>query len=767
MLRRPLNTLLHIVAIAVALVRVLGVPLFCSLIAGAVLAFPEQTHEYYRVLFENILMGSRRHYGEAAIGIVGTLSMAAAIAFSARLLQIDHKRQTDGPTAPLARALEWAPIVLGVVPIMALAYGLSSAADIGSDIDRNQIERELRAFGDATFTAPILSLFEWVARYQPTLRQASIVAFGLAVAFALVAILLMTLTRAGQGFHDFSCRPYSAAVSVLAVAAIVTSVIAWQVELPQRVGVLGIFAAFICVLTMLAAQMRIWGRLSGIPFIGILIVTALGLSALDLNDNHELRRVDRHGAPPPQRNASDLKPATLPHVEESFIEWYRSRPDRDLFEREGKRYPIYIVAAQGGGIYAAAQALLFLTKMQATCHRFSQHLFAISAVSGGAVGAALYSALADSFPATDEQCESWETHSRGMSPSMRAAYLASTELMRRDYLSPLVASALFPDFIQRFLPMTRQEWSRERALEKALEESWSAVRGKAPGASPHAGALLKLGVLGSWRASGIRPAVLYNTTETGSGRRRVIAPFTFGDSAGNDLRFLPLAADWDVPISTSAIASARFPWLTPAAWFWEIGAKSLPQKIRVVDGGYFENSGVSTAMDLIAELDRIIIQHKLPVDVHLIAMTSGGFATQTFFGFGELFAPIQSLLNARQARNYAMIDLSDRQLGPIMQDTGSGTRTALALRRLQRVELKSFVTPLPLGWRLSMASVFQIDRMTGLIGHCVPNERFEQIAKMRAFTSADCVKQVIHHQLRGDDLVASLEAARRRSKDTR
>ena len=46
----------------------------------------------------------------------------------------------------------------------------------------------------------------------------------------------------------------------------------------------------------------------------------------------------------------------------------------------------------------------------------------------------------------------------------------------------------------------------------------------------------------------------------------MIAPFRFGDP-NSDIRFLPLAADYDIPLSTAASLSARFPWLTPAGWF--------------------------------------------------------------------------------------------------------------------------------------------------------------------------------------------------------
>ena len=62
------------------------------------------------------------------------------------------------------------------------------------------------------------------------------------------------------------------------------------------------------------------------------------------------------------------------------------------------RYPVFVVAAQGGGIYAASTAGTFLATMQDHCPAFARHVFAISAVSGGSIGASLFNAaFADSI----------------------------------------------------------------------------------------------------------------------------------------------------------------------------------------------------------------------------------------------------------------------------------------------------------------------------------------------------------------------------------
>ena len=55
----------------------------------------------------------------------------------------------------------------------------------------------------------------------------------------------------------------------------------------------------------------------------------------------------------------------------------------------------------------------------------------------------------------------------------------------------------------------------------------------------------------------------------------------------------------DVRLSTAALTSARFPVISPAGIF---DMKATRYGDQVVDGGYFENSGITTALDIVAAL---------------------------------------------------------------------------------------------------------------------------------------------------------------------
>jgi hypothetical protein len=441
------------------------------------------------------------------------------------------------------------------------------------------------------------------------------------------------------------------------------------------------------------------------------------------------------------------------------------RPDKDRDEfKNGNGYPVYIVAAQGGGIYAAAQAVQFLTKLHTTCERFAQHLFAISGVSGGSVGAAFYAALTDQFKPTTDQCRSIAEIGIGapQTEPMKKAQQAAFELVRNDYdlLSPLVASALFPDFAQRFFAPPVPALSRARALEQSIEAAWEATATKL--FNGNGGDAMKKGVMASWNPGGIKPALFFNTTEVGSGRRRIIAPFGFKHDYLTDALLFPLAENSDIPLSAAAVASARFPWLSPAGWFWgKAGpaAKSEKTKFHVVDGGYFENSGVTTAVEIINRLQRRAQTCCVNARFYLIALTSGIYGNSSSGAFSEAMSPVVALLNTRTARTYSTVDLAARDLG-VAEPNGQSVLGRI--NRVQKVDFGDYVIPLPLGWRLSKMSATEIFFLTGRVGHCVPDKNFVQTSGVKGFGSADCVQLLILHQLRGDDLNVALEQAQAR-----
>ena len=220
---------------------------------------------------------------------------------------------------------------------------------------------------------------------------------------------------------------------------------------------------------------------------------------------------------------------------------------------------------------------------------------------------------------------------------------------------------------------------------------------------------------------GSSPALLINTTEVGTGRPRVIAPFLFAEKR---LNFLPIWNEpWaatiksdqlarNIPLSAAATASARFPWITPAAWFNDVefkpgtrepvttGGNPVLQTVQLVDGGYFDNSGVITALELIRAIKAGAQKGGFlnKIRLNLIVLTSAEGADHMISHATEFSAPVRALLNARVAAGRVTVDEAlyefdaTRALPQQLNDGPDSVR---------RVELKDAGYPLPLGWKLS------------------------------------------------------------------
>ena len=113
--------------------------------------------------------------------------------------------------------------------------------------------------------------------------------------------------------------------------------------------------------------------------------------------------------------------------------------------------------------------------------------------------------------------------------------------------------------------------------------------------------------------------------------------------------FFPLWANElaQIPLSTAAVLSARYAWIVPPAWYSEPGTKlDGDMKTQVADGGYFENSGVATALDIIRGM-KSVTALRGKVDIRLIILTRGDYANESSLGAEELSAPIRALLSTR------------------------------------------------------------------------------------------------------------------------
>jgi WD40 repeat protein len=341
---------------------------------------------------------------------------------------------------------------------------------------------------------------------------------------------------------------------------------------------------------------------------------------------------------------------------------------------------------------------------------FGQQLFAISAVSGGAVSAVMaYAALADSQMAEratngigkppcrkDSKSDQWfapyvKDGSRGTQPwQPYESWKGCLELLLSgDFLSPVFLSLISSDLLQ-----LGYRGDRAATLEQAWEMRYASITAdngdKICSKNPPQARELKATTLASAMTtvracvlteskSNWLPVLLLNGTSVATGRRIVasdVRSFRANDIPGRtdhqvvrtftdayDLHELmtgekvEMFESGDIRLSTGATMSARFPIISPHG---NIRDKEGRIVDRVVDGGYFENYGAITSLEIANALRRyglkpfIVVVNNEPSLPKLDCVTDESFLphprVKETVTFSTLSSPLGSLLATGSGR---------------------------------------------------------------------------------------------------------------------
>ncbi|MET4121073.1 hypothetical protein ABIB85_007503 [Bradyrhizobium sp. JR1.5] len=716
-----------------------------ALACGFILAFPPQVHEIYRSMAEAIAIGVPRAWIEPTLSSIALVLLCWGLFYLDRI----YGRPATGagpPAGPLV------PMAVAQFPIVGAAVGIfwsriddAALGPVRSALMQARLDYlVLDGAGTAEQVAPIADRFASnIMRFDDYLFYSSF-AFGV-LAVASGILLLAIVSRYSRGAAMGSGRSYLATAAMVATMLLIaafaisgTRIVVARVLMPVPLLAMALFLAGFW-LSWLGTE----GRRRGFPIIICIVLAALLYSAFDLNDDHRVSTLPNQS--PPSRTT----------VRDQFRTWLEAR-SADLSAFSSKKYPIYIVAAQGGGIYAAYHAAGFLATVQDDCPNFGRHIFAISGVSGGSVGGSVFASL------LHQASEAGVTNVIGGRPCRKTNDTspifqdATDELLSEDYLTPLLGSFLFPDAFQQILPIAVPPFDRAQSLELGLEQSWQKIVASKQfrslrGTNDKLTLPLSSSFTSLWQpARSPAPALVLNTTEVNSGQRRIIAPFEF---EGIETSFVPIWSDTElarrfpkfvpnISVSTAAFLSSRFPWVTPAGYFEDVGPKDKkPVKVRVVDGGYFENSGLATALDLLSSLEAAVeADPKLrpfreKIEINIITLNSKRFDLGSFAGFGEWLSPISSMMSTRNAR--APLETSRAEL---LVARSAKASTGIA-KKLFRFDLDGLGYPLPLGWRLSPVTRLLISNQLGTRSRCgaAPSADGE--------ISPDCLKKVIAEQL--------------------
>jgi hypothetical protein len=475
---------------------------------------------------------------------------------------------------------------------------------------------------------------------------------------------------AGRGYIDYEADPevrfpllpghggalsmWLTFVTVYAVVGVVTSPWITSLRAPSLAGLL-------LLLTMLN-----WG-LSGMAFFfdrfripvlaSILVFMVIGSIIFPRSDSYYFIY------PKPANTDAEFMPQDL------------------IGQREGAK--VILVAANGGGIQAAAWTARVLTGIEEGCRNggdcggrsFARSIRWISAVSGGSVGVMYFiNAYRDDGNLPPEQNSLEEV----------------VRLAGRSSLDGMAWGLVYPDFLRGVAPFLSELpffWKTDRG--RALEFEWQ-----------H-GVELKAR-LGQWRRDtmmGKRPGVVFNATMVDSGRPLLFSTIEHEQNLSVAKTFGEVYADYDAPVTSAVRLSATFPYVTPAARAHRDDKRDLSDpEYHVVDGGYYDNYGMAT---LVEWLDKELVKpavnvtelmviriHSMPAGMERDPRESRGFFYQTT-------VPVVALANVRGAGQLSHSKVEFELLQKHWRNRGD---------RKVDIELATFEYPnddAPLSWHLT------------------------------------------------------------------
>jgi hypothetical protein len=280
--------------------------------------------------------------------------------------------------------------------------------------------------------------------------------------------------------------------------------------------------------------------------------------------------------------------------------WTRPPLDPELIPSEvvgraaQQQLPLVIVAAGGGGIQSAAWTTSVLTQLgeqlakdSGGAYDLPHSIRLISGVSGGSVGGMFYS-------------ECFSESKPDFNHSFQAACSSA--------LGPTIRGLLRQDLRRALAPFLVTDICNDRG--RILERQWC----KSFDNKFRPQARLADATLSAWGADALslkRPALIFNSTIVETGQRLAISTVPIKHALIGETEFTERYCA-EIAISTAARVSATFPLVTPTGrpTMQNQNTKTSTRSAvspppcgggdqHLVDGGYYENSGVVGAIEWI------------------------------------------------------------------------------------------------------------------------------------------------------------------------
>lgn len=348
----------------------------------------------------------------------------------------------------------------------------------------------------------------------------------------------------------------------------------FPITLPRVVGPAAVAALALASVNLFGSFVLTYAPLRlALPPLWVWVILVAGLVFGWFNDNHVVQPARVQAAPP----------EAAPEVLKALA----ARMPRD-------GVPVF-VASEGGGIRAAYWTAAVLDALDALDPTLKQRYVVLSGVSGGSLGVASWLATHRA-----DYCGPGPAPPAGVVGlrSDTAPAMPATRALSADFVSPAVAGMFYGDLMQRFLPVSIGVLDRSRAVEGAWQRSFAHLPGQ-----PFENTLEAL-----YAGCPALPQLILNATRVETGERVALTRLPTDRSLFVNT-FDAMQPGSGAPRQTLAGLvhhSARFPLVSPAGTVpIENPADGVPPSFRLVDGGYFDNSGVQSALDLMQALPRL------------------------------------------------------------------------------------------------------------------------------------------------------------------
>ncbi|CAN7166047.1 hypothetical protein [Rhizobium sp. LjRoot254] len=536
----------------------------------------------------------------------------------ARILLNTRTGEPDKEVGPQDRLDIWLPKDLGFVAILALAVAITTQSQDFAILTTHFEESALHGPGGGLWVVPLVVLLIFLAylgireKTHDSMsarsgRRSSMIFTGISVVLVFVASM--------APFH-------------------VADLFGGLLFFPMLVGgwIMPLVGSMV-----LAKSSLFWRRIVQLGAVAAVLAMVLA-NAYSSNPFHDIRVMPEDATKPRQPAQMTLQAA---------IERWKTANNCVAVEADRGRCKAILVTAEGGASRAAFQVATVMGGLldRPPSEGFREKLFLFSGVSGGSLGlATVRQALADGTDGKPPCKETsgragrhWIFYQTDRAKDVTISWRKCLQLLvSADYLTPAVVGLALRDWwmaVPAILDLGFDD--RSALLERAIERHYAAITGK--DCEKFEGLCAAFGHVD--RSATWLPALILNSTLVERGQTVVVSDidpsslFPSGDTCRSTAQrvypahlvyadAIPTAYDIfelmdaragaqkavsdrqkvirDIRMSTAIVSSARFPVISTRG---NVRDKDRVLVGQLVDGGYFDNSGLASILDIVDALN--------------------------------------------------------------------------------------------------------------------------------------------------------------------